>query len=62
MAVHQLLLSLLLNTLWISVLYGSPYWPLLLTRLPQCAILAAVQLVMIPLIVKALPLLRKAAT
>ena len=60
-AVHQLLLSLLLNTLWISVLYGSPYGPLLLTRLPQCGILAAVQLAVIPLLVKALPMLRKAA-
>ena len=59
---HQLLLSLLLNTLWISVLYGSPYGPLLLTRLPQCGILAAVQLAIIPLIARALPMLRKAAS
>ena len=61
-ATHQLLLSLLLNTLWISVLYGSPYGPLLLTRLPQCGILAAVQLAIIPLIARALPMLRKAAS
>lgn len=61
-AAHQLLLSLLLNTLWISVLYGSPYGPLLLTRLPQCGILAAVQLAIIPLIARALPMLRKAAS
>ena len=57
-AVHQLLLSLLLNTLWISLLYGSPYAPLLLSRLPQCAILAAVQLAVIPLLVKLLPRLK----
>lgn len=57
-AVHQLLLSLLLNTLWISVLYGSPYTPLLISRLPQCAILAAVQLALIPLLVRLLPQLR----
>ena len=62
MAAHQLLLSLLLNTLWISVLSGSPYGPLLLTRLPQCGILAAVQLAIIPLIARALPMLRKAAS
>lgn len=50
--VHQLVLSLLLNTLWISVLYGSPFTPLLLTRLPQCVILAAVQLAVIPLLAR----------
>ena len=61
-AVHQLILSLLLNTLWISVLYGSPFGPLLVTRLPQCAILTVVQLIVIQLLVKALPLLRKAAS
>ena len=60
-AVHQLVLSLLLNTLWISLLYGSPYMPLLVSRLPQCAILAAVQLVVIPLIARLLPRIRGGA-
>ena len=59
-AVHQLVLSLLLNTLWISLLYGSPYAPLLLSRLPQCAILAAVQLALIPVLVRLLPRLKGA--
>lgn len=59
-AVHQLLLSLLLNTLWISLLYGSPYAPLLLSRLPQCAILAAVQLALIPVLLRLLPRLKGA--
>lgn len=45
--VNQLILSLFLNTLWISVLYGSPYGPLLVTRLVQCAILAPVQFAVI---------------
>ena len=53
-AVNQLLLSLLLNTLWISVLYGSPYGPLLATRVVQCAILAPVQFVVLLLIGRAL--------
>lgn len=60
-AVHQLVLSLLLNTLWISLLYGSPYDPLLVSRLPQCAILAAVQLAVIPLIARLLPQIRGGA-
>ncbi len=58
-AVHQLLLSLLLNTLWISVLYGSSFVPLLVTRIAQCAILWAVQLAVIPLLVQLAPKLRR---
>jgi len=58
-AVNQFILSLLLNTLWISVLYGSPFGPLLVTRLVQSAILTVVQIVVIGLIVKALPRLRR---
>ncbi len=45
--INQFVLSLFLNTLWISVLYGSPYGPLLATRIVQCLILTAVQLVCI---------------
>ncbi|MBO5556254.1 MAG: folate family ECF transporter S component, partial [Oscillospiraceae bacterium] len=58
-AVHQFVLSLLLNTLWISILYGSPFAPLLVTRLVSCAVLTAVQLAVIPLIVKILPQLKR---
>ena len=58
-AVNQFILSLLLNTLWISVLYGSPFGPLLVTRLVQSAILTVVQIMVIELIVKALPRLRR---
>ena len=43
--VNQFVLSLFLNTLWISVLYGSPYGPLLAARIVQCVILTAVQLI-----------------
>ena len=50
--INQLVLSLFLNTLWISILYGSPYGPLLATRVVQCLILTAVQLICIPLIEK----------
>ena len=42
--INQFILSLFLNTLWISVLYGSPYVPLLGTRLIQCAIMIPVQI------------------
>ncbi len=46
-AINQLVFSLLLNSLWISILYGSPFLPLLSTRIIQCAVLAPVQFVMI---------------
>ena len=38
----QIVGTLLLNTLWISVLYDSPFWPLLLTRLLEAALMGAV--------------------
>ena len=53
-AVNQLILGLLLNTLWISVLYGSPFPALLVTRAVQCAILGPVQFVVILLLGRAL--------
>ena len=61
-AVHQLLLSILLNTLWISILYGSPYLPLLVTRLPQTAVLFVVQLICIPIIAKVTKRIKKEIT
>lgn len=50
--INQLILSLFLNTLWISVLYGASYGPLFLTRILQCAFLIPVQLSTIYLISK----------
>ena len=51
-AVNQFVLSLFLNTLWISVLYNSPYVPLLATRIIQCVVLSVVQLLCIPAIAR----------
>ncbi len=53
-AIDQLILSFLLNSLWISILYGSPFVPLLGTRIIQCAILVPVQFVVILVISRAL--------
>lgn len=52
--INQFILSLFLNSLWISILYGSPYVPLLATRIVQCLIMAVIQLVCIQAIVKVL--------
>ena len=43
--IEQLVLSLLLNTLWISILYSSPYVPLMASRVVQCAVLGPVQFI-----------------
>lgn len=53
-AVNQLIFSLLLNSFWISVLYASPYLPLLTTRLFQCIFLGPVKFVVIGVMTKAL--------
>ena len=58
--INQLILSLFLNSLWISILYSSPYRPLLATRVVQCAILAPVQVIIIILMMQALGRYRKA--
>lgn len=58
--ISQIVFSLFLNTAWISVLYGAPYLPTLATRIVQCAILIPVQFVLICLIAKAMPQLRRA--
>lgn len=52
--INQLVLSFLLNTLWISILYGSPYGPLLITRIWQTAVLVPMQLLVILVISKVL--------
>ncbi len=49
--INQFILGLFLNTFWISVLYGSPYVPLLATRVFQSILLTAVQLICIQLMV-----------
>jgi Predicted membrane protein len=46
-AVNQLVSTLLLNTLWISILYGSPFRVLLAARVAQCAVLGPVQFLVI---------------
>lgn len=41
-AIDQLVLGLLLNSYWLSILYGSPYIPLLATRAIQCLVMMPV--------------------
>lgn len=41
------LCTMLLNTLWISVLYGTPFKTLFLARIPQGVIMLAIQIVLL---------------
>lgn len=41
----QIVGSLGLNTFWISMLYGSPFWPLFATRIYQTIVMSVVQIV-----------------
>ena len=43
--IEQLILSLLMNTLWISILYSSPFVPLMTSRVVQCLVLGPVQFI-----------------
>ena len=47
MLIVQLVYGLLLNTCWISLLYGAPYLALLSTRIVQYVVLIPVQFVII---------------
>ena len=61
--VHQFVLSMLLNSLWLWIISTSAdkgYWAVVLARVPQTLLLAAVQLAVIPALVLILPRLRKA--
>ncbi len=44
---NQLVLSLLMNTLWISILYGSSFTGLLTTRVMQAAVTAPIQIAVV---------------
>ena len=49
---NQLVLGLCLNTLWISILYGSSFGALLVTRSVQCLALIPVEFVVVTAIAK----------
>lgn len=58
-AVNQLVLGLILNTLWISVLYGSAFRLLFFTRAMQCVVMLPVEFVVIGIISKRFVFIRK---
>ena len=56
----QAVISQFVNTYFISILYGNPYWPLFVMRLAQTASMSVVQIALIILFNKKLiPVLKK---
>ena len=55
----QLVLGLMLNTYWLSILYGTTFWAVLPTRVLQCMIMIPVQYVTISLLMKKLPAVKR---
>ena len=49
---NQVVLGLMMNTLWISILYGSSFGALVVTRSVQCLVLIPVEFVVITAIAK----------
>ena len=52
--------TILLNTLWISILYGTPFIPVMIPRLGQAVGMGIVEIIVIRLLVKYVPHLKKA--
>ena len=50
--INQLIFSFLVNSFWISILYGSPFVPLLATRIVQIIIVGAVEFIGISVVTK----------
>ena len=52
--------TILLNTLWISILYGTPFIPTMIPRLGQAVGMGIVEIIVIRLLAKYVPQLKKA--
>ena len=52
--------TLLLNTKWLSILYGTPFMPIFITRVGQAIGMGIVEVIMIKLLAKYVPQLKKA--
>ncbi len=57
--ISQVVSSLILNSVWISVLYGNPFKAVVVSRLPQFFAVTMLQLVISPLIAKVSNIIRK---
>ena len=52
--------TILLNTLWFSILYGTPFIPVMIPRLGQAVGMGIVEVIVIKILAKYVPQLKKA--
>ena len=52
--------TILLNTLWISILYGTPFIPVMIPRIGQAVGMGIVEIIVIKILAKYVPQLKKA--
>ena len=52
--------TLLLNTKWLSILYGTPFMPIFITRVGQAVGMGIVEVIVIKILAKYVPQLKKA--
>lgn len=57
--VNQATMSMLLNSFWISFVYGAPFAATVVSRIPQCILMAVVEIIVIKLLAAALPQFQK---
>ena len=51
--INGIVLGLLVNTAWVSILYGSKtYWGWFMYRLPEYALMVPVKIIIIPAVIK----------
>ncbi len=58
--INNLILGLIVNTIWVSILYGSrTYWGWFIYRLPEYAILVPLNLILLPALLRLAERLKK---
>lgn len=57
--VSEVICSLLINTLWLTILYGMPYGATLMVRSVQSSIMTIVEIVVIGALVKYVPFMKR---
>lgn len=55
-ALYTVVVAVFLNTLWLSLLYGTPFWGLLVVRLPKELVMLAVHVLLLSLLAKPITL------
>lgn len=58
--IDQVGISMWITPLWISILYGSPYWPLIVSRLLQIGVMLVAEIVVLMVMIKVMDRVKRA--